>query len=69
MKKHSRKLNLHRETLAPMQSDDLENVNGGQSQLSDPSLTGGPVSTLPTGSARCMSMSTAPTGTRLCSMR
>jgi hypothetical protein len=32
MKKQSRKLNLNRETLAPMQSDDLANVNGGMSQ-------------------------------------
>jgi hypothetical protein len=29
MKKESRKLNLNRETVAPMQSDDLANVNGG----------------------------------------
>jgi hypothetical protein len=29
MKKETRKLNLNRETLAPMQSDDLGQVNGG----------------------------------------
>lgn len=29
MKKESRKLSLNRETLAPMQSDDLSHVNGG----------------------------------------
>jgi hypothetical protein len=29
MKKESRKLTLNRETLAPMQGDDLANVNGG----------------------------------------
>ena len=29
MKKASRKLNLSRETLMPMQSDELEGVNGG----------------------------------------
>jgi hypothetical protein len=29
MKKQSRKLNLNRETLAPLQCDDLANVNGG----------------------------------------
>jgi hypothetical protein len=29
MKKQARKLNLNRETLAPLQRDDLANVNGG----------------------------------------
>ena len=29
MKKESRKLNLNRETLMPMQSDELDGVNGG----------------------------------------
>jgi lactobin A/cerein 7B family class IIb bacteriocin len=29
MKKQARKLNLNRETLAPMQSDELANVHGG----------------------------------------
>jgi hypothetical protein len=29
MKKETRKLNLNRETLAPMQADDLSQVNGG----------------------------------------
>lgn len=29
MKKQSRKLNLNRETLTPMQGDDLDKVNGG----------------------------------------
>jgi hypothetical protein len=36
MKKGLRKLNLNRETLAPMQSDDLSNVNGGMSRVPDP---------------------------------
>jgi hypothetical protein len=30
MKKQTRKLNLNRETLAPLQSEDLANVNGGE---------------------------------------
>jgi hypothetical protein len=37
MKKQSRKLNLNRETLAPMRSDDLANVNGGR--IREPTLT------------------------------
>jgi hypothetical protein len=31
MKKQTRKLNLNRETLAPLQRDELANVNGGES--------------------------------------
>ncbi len=33
MKKESRKLNLNRETLAPLMADDLDNVNGGTSPV------------------------------------
>jgi hypothetical protein len=33
MKKQSRKLNLNRETLHSLQSDDLRNVNGGDVTL------------------------------------
>ncbi len=44
MKKESRKLNLNRETLTPLQPDDLGNVNGGTS----------PATTITTSSAPCI---------------
>ena len=44
MKKESRKLNLNRETLIPLQADDLANVNGGTS----------PATTVTTSSAACI---------------
>ena len=44
MKKESRKLNLNRETLTPLQPDDLDNVNGGTS----------PATTVTTSSAPCI---------------
>jgi hypothetical protein len=45
MKKESRKLSLNRETLAPMQRDDLGNVNGGVT----------PTTTVTTSSQICIS--------------
>jgi hypothetical protein len=44
MKKASRKLNLNRETLIPLQPDELGNVNGGTS----------PATTITTSSAPCI---------------
>ena len=49
MKKESRKLNLNRETLAPLQADDLEKVNGGTS----------PATTITTSSMACVGASAA----------
>jgi hypothetical protein len=49
MKKETRKLNLNRETLAPMQSDDLSQVNGGVT----------PATTVTTSSGVCISAASA----------
>ncbi len=42
MKKESRKLNLNRETLTPLQADDLEKVNGGTSPATTVTTSSGP---------------------------
>jgi hypothetical protein len=49
MKKESRKLNLNRETLIPLQGDDLDKVNGGTS----------PATTITTSSMPCLGASAA----------
>jgi lactobin A/cerein 7B family class IIb bacteriocin len=48
MKKEARKLNLNRETLAPMQQQELETVNGGVTPA-----------TVTTSSAACISAASA----------
>ena len=59
MKKHARKLNLNRETLAPMQSDELANVNGGEltsTKSASPfptSMLPSPIADATTGTKRC----------------
>jgi lactobin A/cerein 7B family class IIb bacteriocin len=49
MKKEARKLNLNRETLAPMQQQELQHVNGGVT----------PATTVTTSSAACISAASA----------